>query len=351
MLKILAANYPLPGISRVWRCGLKTNHEIAEIFNSMADILEIGDVEWKPRAYRNAAKSLETLGRDAAEIYREGGLRALEEIPGIGGALGQKIIEYVEGGKIREYEKLKKTLPPGMRDLLKVPGLGPYRAENLYHHGISSVAGLKTAVQKHQLAAIPGFGEKSERKIAGNLGVLKPHGDRRPWAQVMPWAEKVTAYLGPVKAVERLEVVGSLRRGEETVGDIDILAVSRQPEKVMDAFVKMPFVSKVVLRGPKKSEVVLENGLQVDLRVFEKESFGAAMIYFTGDKQHNIALRKIAIAKGWKLNEYGLFDKSGKVLAGRTEQEVYARLGYRLIPPGRRKSRGELDAPEFILES
>lgn len=328
---------------------MKSNHEIAEIFNAMADILEIEDVEWKPRAYRAAAKSLETLGRDVAEVYREEGLKGLEEIPGIGEALGKKIIEYVEKGKIPEYEKLKRTLPSGMRELLKVPGLGPYRAENLYHHGISTLPKLKAAVQDHKLAAIPGFGEKSEQKIADSLGGVKPHEGRRPRGEALPWAAKVLAALGKLDEVKQLELVGSLRRKEETIGDIDILVISERPGAVMDAFVKLPFVSKILLHGPKKSEVVLENGPQVDLRVFEKKSFGAAMIYFTGNKQHNIELRKIAIQKGWKLNEYGLFDKNGKVLAGETEEEVYGKLGYRFIPPERRKAQGELDRPEFLL--
>ena len=328
---------------------METNHEIAEIFNAMADILEIEDVEWKPRAYRAAAKSLDTLGRDVAQIYREGGLKGLEGIPGIGEALGKKIIEYVEKGKIPEYEKLKRTLPSGMRELLKVPGLGPYRAENLYHHGISTLPKLKTAIQEHRLAGISGFGEKSEQKIADSLGLVKPHGERRLREEVLPWAAKVLAALGKMEEVKQLELVGSLRRKEETIGDIDILVISEQPETVMNAFVKLPFVSKILLHGPKKSEVILDNGLQVDIRVFEKKSFGAAMIYFTGNKQHNIELRKIANQKGWKLNEYGLFDKSGKVLAGGTEEEVYGKLGYRFIPPEKRKNQGELDKPEFLL--
>lgn len=329
---------------------MKTNHEIAEVFNAMADILEIQDVEWKPRAYRTAAKSLETFGRDVAEIYREEGLKGLEDIPGIGEALGRKIIEYLEKGKIPEYEKLKKTLPSGVRELLKIPGLGPYRAENLYHHGISTLPKLKTALQEHRLAAIPGFGEKSERKIADSLGMVKPHGERRPREEVLPWADKVLAALGKLKEVERVELVGSLRRKEETIGDVDILTISGQPQKVMDAFIHLPFVSKVILHGPKKSEVVLENGLQVDLRVFERKSLGAAMIYFTGNKQHNIGLRKMAMEKGWKLNEYGLFDKNGKILAGETEEDIYGKLGYRLIPPEKRKNQGELDSPAFFLQ-
>jgi DNA polymerase (family X) len=327
---------------------METNEEIAKIFSDMADILEIEDVEWKPRAYREGARSLRVLGQDLGDLYRKGGLKALEEIPGIGEGLGKKIVEYLQTGKIGEYERLKKTLPSGVRELLKVPGLGPYRAENLYHHHIGSVEDLKRAIRDHRLADIPGFGEKSEEKIAGNLGLPRPHGERWSRAEVIPWARKVLSALGKLVAVERLELVGSLRRQAETIGDIDILAISSRPEEVMEAFTAMPQVEKVLLHGNKKSEVLLKCGLQVDLRVFEKECFGAAMIYFTGSKQHNIELRRIAIHKGYKLNEYGLFDRKGRTVAGRTEEEVYEKLGFRFIPPERRLDRGEFEA--FRLE-
>ena len=319
------------------------NLKIAEIFDDMGNILEIEDVPWKPRAYHTAAGSLRALGKDVRVLYRQGGLKGLEDIPGIGEGLGKKIVEYLETGKIREYEKLKKSLPAGVGALMKVPGLGPYQAENLYHHGIHSPAELKAAVQGHHLEGIPGFGPKSEEKIAASLGITKPHQDRHLREEVLPTANKVLLALRKLSAVKRLELVGSLRRKEETIGDIDILVVSDSPQEVMEAFTSLPFVDKVILHGLKKSEVLLNNSLQVDLRVFAEENFGAAMIYFTGNKQHNIELRKVAIRKGWKLNEYGLFDKIGNPLEGETEEGVYRKLGFAFIPPEERRNKGELE--------
>lgn len=326
------------------------NQEIAEMFNTMADILEIEDVEWKPRAYRSAARSLLSLGRDVRELYRDGGLEKLEEIPGVGEGLGHKIVEFLESGKIREFERLKKSLPGGMRELLKVPGLGPYRAENLYHHHIESLGDLKRAVREHQVATLPGFGPQSEERIAESLGLKKTHQDRWPREAVLPSANRVLLALRRTGKLDRLELVGSLRRKEATIGDIDILAVSRRPEDVMAAFTGLPFAKRVVMHGPKKSEIILDNGLQVDLRVFEPESLGAALLYFTGNKQHNIELRRIALRKGLKLNEYGLYDKAGKKIAGETEEGVYRKLGYKYIPPERRKNLGELGSEEFLLK-
>jgi DNA polymerase (family 10) len=320
---------------------MSMNREIADIFDAMADILEIHDVPWKPRAYRAAASSLKVLRRDVADIYEKEGLKGLEGIPAIGEHLGEKIVEYLKKGKISEYEKLKKTLPAGVGALLKVPGLGPYRAENLYHHHIGSVADLKKAVEDHRLADIPGFGAKSEERIRESLGMTSTHGDRRSYGQVFPVAEGIVRALRQLPGVKRVETVGSLRRHERTIGDIDILVVSDEPKTVTEAFTALSRVERVVLHGPRKSEVILKDGLQVDLRVFGPKSFGAAMVYFTGDKQHNIELRKIAIRKGWKLNEYGLYDKKGRVLAGKTEEEVYEKLGFRWIPPIERHDQGE----------
>ena len=320
-----------------------TNQKIAEIFNAMGDILEIEDVPWKPRAYHTAARSLAELAVDVRSLYKRGGLESLEKISGIGESLGRKIVEYLNYGKIFEYERLKKSLPKGMEELLTVPCLGPYRVENLFHHGIHSPADLKDAVREHKVAGLPGFGTKSEEVIGQSLGLPKPHGDRKSRGKVLPTANKVLQYLKRLKEVERVELVGSLRRKEKTVGDIDLLAVTGKPQAVMEAFRAMPDIGKVVLQGPKKSEVRLKNGLQVDFRVFQPESFGAAMIYFTGNKQHNIELRKIALRKGWKLNEYGLFDRKGKFLAGETEEGIYRELGFKLIPPEKRKNEGELE--------
>jgi DNA polymerase (family 10) len=326
---------------------LKTNvnREIADLFNAIGDFMELRNVPWKPRAYHMGARSLQVLGRDVGEIYREGGLKALEEIPGIGEGLGKKIIQYLRTGKIQEYESMKRARPAGLRELMEVPGLGPKKAKILHDKlYLRSLSDLKAALQEHKVAHLPGFGEKSEQKIAENLGIARPHTNRMSRSQALPTAERIVSLLKPLKFVDRVEIVGSLRRKEESVGDIDLLVISFQPDLVMRAFSALPLVAKVLLQGPKKSSVLLKNGMQADLRVFEPKHYGAAMLYFTGNKQHNIELRRLAIARGWKLNEYGLFDKGDRPLAGGTEEGVYQKLGYRFIPPEERRNQGELEA-------
>ncbi len=323
------------------------NQEIAEIFEAMADILEIQEVAWKPRAYRAGARSLKDLQTDVADIYRKGGIDALQEISGIGKHLAQKIVDYIKKGRIPEYDQLKRSIPKGLDALIEVPGLGPKKAFALYKKlNIKSVADLKKAFAQHKIRNISGFGEKSEEKIAENVLERKAHLERHPYREVYPVAKKLVDALKKTKLVQKIEVGGSLRRKEVTIGDIDILAVSKNPEKVMDLFTTLSMVRKVVSKGPTKSQVVLKNGMQADIRVIEKKSFGAALQYFTGNKAHNIELRKIAIRKGWKLNEYGLFE-GDKMIAGPTEEGVYKKLGLRWIPPEKRKNEGELEDYSF----
>jgi len=320
------------------------NREIANLFKSMADILEAQNVPWKPRAYRAAARSLEVLGKDVREVHVEGGLQALEEIEGIGEKLAEKIVQYLSTGKIQEYEKLKKSVPTGLLSLMEVPGLGPKKAKRLQQDlGLESAEDLRKAVQEHRIADLAGFGEKSEGKIGENLALRKVHVNRIPLGQARSTAQKVVSALGKIKEVQSVEAVGSIRRGESTIGDIDILAVSESPGKVMEAFVALSFVKKTLSSGMKKSSVLLDDGLQVDLRVFRRPSYGAARLYFTGNKEHNIALRRAALARGFKLNEYGLFGKDGKLLAGRTEVGIYLALGFNYIPPEKRKGEKELE--------
>jgi DNA polymerase (family 10) len=323
---------------------MSVNRELARIFNSMADILEARNTAWKPRAYRSAARSLEVLGKDVREIHRGGGLPALEEIEGIGESLGRKIVQYLETGKIEEYESLKKSVPPGLRDLMEVPGLGPKKAKRLQQSlGLESVEDLGKAVRDHRVAGLAGFGKKSEEKIGENLGLRKAHLDRIPLAQAASAAQRVVTVLKGTKEIESVEAVGSIRRGEPSVGDIDILAVSESPALVMESFAALPFVKKIISKGLKKTSVLLNDGLQVDLRVFQRASTGAARLYFTGNKEHNIALRRAAQKRGYKLNEYGLFGKDGKRLAGKTEVGIYLALGFNYIPPGMRKGGRELE--------
>lgn len=323
---------------------MSINEELAKIFNEMADILEIKEVAWKPRAYRTAARSIIGMNVDIKTIYQKGGLKLLHErVPGVGEHMAKKIEQYIKTGHIKEYEKLKKSIPEGLNAIMNVPGMGPKKAYMLYKKlNIKTLEDLKKAVEQHKIQKLKGFGETSEAKIQESLGTTKAHKERKPYKIVYPVAKKIVDELKKLKEVDQISLGGSLRRKEETIGDIDILATSKKPEAVMNRFITLPMVKKVILKGPKKSEIILKNGMQADLRVFDKKSFGAAMQYFTGNKLHNIELRKIAIKKGYKLNEYGLF-KGNKMIAGETEESIYNALGLRYIPPEKRKNQGEIE--------
>ena len=322
------------------------NYAIAEIFYNVADILEMLGVAWKPIAYRKAARQLESLSRDVKDIYAEGSVGAIREIPSIGEALAQKIVQYIETGKINEYEKLKAQLPEGLARLLEIESIGPKRAAILYRKlKIKSIDDLKNAIKENKIAKLAGFGLKSQQNIAAGLDMLRKGKERLTLGEVIQIAQEITSILKKVSGVEQAIPAGSVRRWKETVGDLDILVISKAAEKVMDVFTKMPSVQRVLAKGNTKSTVVLKNGLQTDVRVLEKKSFGAALNYFTGNKDHNVALRRIAIEKGYKLSEYGLFGrKSGRFVAGRTEEELYKKLGLPYIEPELRETRGELDA-------
>ncbi len=338
-------NFKNSGLSFLSMTTFKTNKVIAAMFFEMADILEIQEVKWKPIAYRNAARTIENLNEDLKAIYKRGGIKALEDIPGVGEGLAKKIIQYIEIGHVKEYEYLTKSIPPGLKAIIDVPSMGPKKAYVLYKKlNIRSLADLKKAIKAHKVQKLFGFGAVSEEKIQESLGMQKAHKERRPLKDVLPVANKIISELKKLKEVEMIEAVGSLRRKEATIGDIDILAVSKNPALVMNKFTTLPQVDKIVAKGSKKSVVILRNGMQSDLRVFDKKSFGAAMQYFTGNKLHNIELRKIAIKKGYKLNEYGLFDKKGKMIAGTNEEGIYNKLGLKYIPPEKRRNQGEIEA-------
>ncbi len=324
---------------------MPTNSEVADIFDSMADILELQNVQWKPRAYKTAARQIRDVHTDLKILYRKGGVKSLREISGVGEHMARKIEEYIKTGKIQSYEKLKKSIPEGLNAIMNVPGMGPKKAHVLYTKlRIKTLSDLKKAVETHKVRIIPGFGETSESKIRESISMTKTHREKQPYSKVYPSAKRIAGELRKLKEVEKLEIGGSLRRKEHEIGDIDLLAVSKNPRKVMDAFAKLPIVKKILAKGEKKSVVILKTGVQADLRVFDKKSFGAAMQYFTGNKSHNIELRRIAIKKGYMLNEYGLFDrKTKKIIAGETEEEIYNKLGLRIIPPEKRKNRGEIE--------
>ncbi len=322
------------------------NYEIAEIFYAIADILEMLGVAWKPVAYRKAARQLESLNNDVKDIYAQGGIEALQEIPSIGEALAEKIAQYIETGRINEYEKLKARLPEGLARLLEIESIGPKRAAVLYRKlKIKSIDDLKKAIKENKIAKLAGFGPKSQQNIAAGLDIFKKSKERLSLGEVIPIAQEITSILKKVPGVEQAIPAGSVRRWKENVGDLDILVISKNAAKVMEVFTKMPSVQRVLAKGGTKSTVILRGGLQTDVRVLPKRSFGAALNYFTGNVDHNVALRRIAIEKGYKLSEYGLFDrKTDRFVAGRTEEELYKRLGLPYIEPELRENRGELNA-------
>ncbi len=317
------------------------NQKITEIFYKIADILEMQNVEWKPRAYRRAAKGIETLTEDITDVYKKGGIRALKEIPGVGTKLGEKIEEFIKTGRVREFERLSKTIPKHLNELMDVPGLGARKAKILYQKlGIRTILQLKKAVEKHKICKLAAFKEKSEQNILEGIKFIKSGGERKLLSTVLLIALKIEANL---KRFGKVRIAGSLRRRKETIKDIDILVASKMPKDVVDFFSKMPEVKRVLALGPTKSTVILENNIQADIRVVNEECFGSALLYFTGSKEHNIALRELAIKKGYKLNEYGLF-KGTKRIAGLTEEKVYRALGLKYIEPELRENLGEIEA-------
>ncbi len=320
------------------------NLEVSGILNQIADLMEMLEIEWKPRAYRKAARTIETMSKDIQEIYGEGGEKALCDIPGVGKGIAQKIAQYLEKGKIKEFEKLKKKIPQGLEQIMNLPGLGPKKAVKLYKKlKIKNVKQLIRAVKKGKISKLAGFGEKSAKEILRAVELKEQSKGRQLLGIVLPMARNIKLQLEKLSHVKKIEIAGSLRRRKETIGDIDMLVNSDKPEKVMEAFTKLPSVKTILAKGRTKSTIVLTLGIQCDLRVLPKESFGAGLQYFTGNKDHNIKLRKIAIKKKYKLNEYGLF-KGKKQVAGKTEKEIYAKLGMQYIEPELRTNTGEIEA-------
>lgn len=320
------------------------NSEIAEILSEMGILLEMKEVPFKPRAYERASYSISSLNEDIRDIYKRGGLKALEEIPGVGAGIAEKIEEYIKTKKIKEYRQLKRQIPVDIEGLSSVEGIGPKMILKLYKKlGIKTRAQLEKAAKTGKLRDIEGFGQKTEENILRNIEFLKKGHGRFLLGEILPIAQKIVDKIKKVDGVEKAEFAGSIRRMQETVGDLDILAISEKPTKVMDFFVSMPEVEAVYQKGPTKSSVRLSIGMDADLRVLAPESFGAALQYFTGDKFHNVQLRQAAVKKGYKLNEYGLY-KGKKLVVGRTEEEIYEKLGFEWMPPEIRTNHGELEA-------
>lgn len=322
------------------------NQAIAAIFYEMADILEIMDVRWKPIAFRNAARAIEALSEDVADIYKDKGIIGIREISSVGQSIALKIIEYVKTGKIKEYQALKKKVPSGLMKMMHIPTLGPKRVKVLFKElGVKTIPQLEKAAKQGKIRKLEGFGEKSEQEILAGIGLFKQSGARMLVGYALPIAEELVERIRALKEVKRAEIAGSIRRMKEDIGDIDILVTSDKAEGIMNFFTTMPDVKKILVKGPTKSSVILLNGMQCDLRVIDDDRFGAAMQYFTGNVVHNVETRKIAIKKGYKLSEYGLFSrKTNRVVAARSEEEVYKKIGMQYIPPEIRTNTGEIEA-------
>ncbi len=319
------------------------NAEIAEIFDRMATLLEIqGANPFRVRAYRNAARTVGDLPRNVGDMLEEE--EDLSKLPGIGKDLAGKIAEIVATGRLAALEEVEKEVPAGLIDLTLLPGLGPKRVKALYEElGIRDLAGLERAARKHRLRELAGFGAKTEQRI---LEALSRHARRESRIKLADVEELASLYVEHLKAiagVKEVIVAGSYRRRKETVGDLDILVTCKKGSPVMKGFVEYDEVDAVISRGTTRSTVSLRSGLQVDLRVVAEVSYGAALYYFTGSKAHNIAVRTIAVKKGLKINEYGVF-KGKRRVAGRTEKEVFKAVGLRYIEPELRENRGEIEA-------
>ncbi|MCZ2113991.1 MAG: DNA polymerase/3'-5' exonuclease PolX [Anaerolineae bacterium] len=321
------------------------NRDVVDTFNQIADMLAIrGDQIHRILAYRRAAESIETLGRDINTVYAEG---KLTEIPGIGDTLAAKIEEMLTTGKLEFYEKLAKDVPPSLVDMMRVEGLGPKRVKQIHDLlGISTMAELTAAAREGKLRELPGMGVKSEAKLLSAIEALSVHGDSRvPLGVAWPIAQQMLDALQQVPGVTRAAVGGSLRRMKDTIGDIDLLVAAESAEQVMDRFVQLDLVETVDSRGPTRARVTLLTGLGVDLRVLPIERWGTLMAYFTGNKDHNVKLREMALKMGYSLSEYSFtpLDGGAEILCA-SEEEVYSRLGLAYIPPTLREDRGEIEA-------
>ncbi|MEF8855362.1 MAG: helix-hairpin-helix domain-containing protein [Haloarculaceae archaeon] len=327
------------------------NAEIADILYEIADFLEIQDVEYKPRAYRKAARNVESLSEDVESIHERG---ELEDVEGVGESIAEKIAEYLETGEMSYYEELKADLPIEIEAITSVEGVGPKTAKTLYRElGVQTLEDLEAAAEEGRIAEVEGFGETSQANILANLELAKAGQERMLLGRAVPIANDVRSRLEAHDAFDRVDIVGSFRRRRATVGDIDVLASATDPEAATEAFCTHDDVKEVRSRGETKSSVVVAGDLQMDLRLVEEAEYGAALVYFTGSKDHNITLRNRAIERDWKLNEYGLFDvadtgeegqRVGDLIASETEEAVYDALDLDYIAPELREDTGEVEA-------
>lgn len=338
------------------------NREVADRLYEIADFLDIQEVEFKPRAYRRAARNIESLSEDIEDIHDRG---ELEDIEGVGESIAEKIAEFLETGEMEYHRELKTDLPIDIEAITSVEGVGPKTAKKLYQAlDIRSLEDLEAAAKAGEIATVEGFGEKSQQNILEHIEMAKHSQERMLIGKAFPTARAIERRLSESEAFDRVDIVGSFRRRRPTVGDIDILATAPDHEAAMEAFCTHDDVKEVLGRGQTKGSVIVSGDLQMDLRLVDASEYGAALIYFTGSKDHNITLRNRAIERNWKLNEYGLFDVSdveaddgqrvGERLASETETKVYGALDLEWIPPELREDTGEVEAaaggelPELI---
>jgi DNA polymerase (family X) len=326
-----------------------TKQEILDMLRDLAEVtmLEEGDPQsFRVRAYESAAQAITAQANDLGQLT----VKELQKIDGIGKSTAEKIRELIETGKVAKLEALRQKHPPAVVALLRIQGLGPKALQRLRAElGVQSIDDLRRVLAEHKLRALKGFGQKSEEKLAQSLARLEEQGavGRTPISVALPLAERIVAHLASLPGVTHASTCGSLRRFSETIGDVDILVSAPDPEPVMEALCAMSFVDRVIGRGAAKTSVVTRRGTQVDLRVVAANQIGAALLYFTGSKGHNIKLRTRALARGWTLNEYALSEiEGGRVVASETEEQIYAALGLPFIPPVLREDGGEIEAAE-----
>ena len=320
------------------------NTEIARILKNISILLDMEDIQFKPRAYEKAALTIESLEEDIEQIYKKGGLKALKQIPGVGESIAEKIEELIKTNKLGYYQKLYQKTPVDLETLTNIEGLGPKTIKTLYQElQIKTIEDLEKAARKHKISKLPGFKEKTEQNILKAIEFAKKHKGRHILGYTLPLIREIENKLKNHPKIKTATIAGSVRRMKETIGDVDYLVISNSPDEVTEFFISMPEVTQIIETGKTKSAVKLETALNADIRILREESFGAALQYFTGNKPHNIELRRIAQKKGWKLNEYGIFHKN-KQIAGRTEEEIYQKLGMKWIPPELRENTGEIEA-------
>ncbi|MCG6879068.1 MAG: DNA polymerase/3'-5' exonuclease PolX [Deltaproteobacteria bacterium] len=321
------------------------NSDVKDILNKMADLLEIdGANPFRVRAYRNAARTVSNLPKNLTEMIEDN--EDLTKLSGIGEDLAGKITEIVETGTLSQLKKLQEDTPPELHELMKLEGLGPKRVRVLNRElGIETLDQLKDAAESGKVETLEGFGKKTQQNVLEALNQAEGWGDRIKLVEAEERAEPLTKYLKKTKGIKEITIAGSFRRRKETVGDLDILVTCKKGARVMERFVAYEDVKKVISQGDTRSTIMLNSGLHVDLRVVPQVSYGSALHYFTGSKNHNIAVRKIANGKGFKINEYGVFKGDDRV-AGKNEKDVYAKVGMAYVEPELRENQGEVAAAQ-----